>query len=341
MTATAFIHAIAVAIAVAAGTGTTDTSDHEFTGVTRDTDVRLDLVTPGDEPADRAGASNVSAASTPTRWQRAPMCTDWAMAGEDPHAVSVEFFGSIPACGAEGQVTARIECGDGEEIQDPLWRSDPLDGSDLYGGWRRVSYYTCTTDPIHALAIEAWQSMTIAPEGYVLQPDNGWATTHQGFYAVPNAEAQTATVTLTGTTVTLRATPTTWHWSSTDGDKYVHTTPAGGYESDDLPITFTPGERRIGWNLTTTWEGAYSLNGGSTWIDAPGTATTTSEQRSIHLYSPTPRLVDCDLGGNCASGQKAPTGAVPTLTDPDADGIDNHAVPDDDINAYLDKVGRG
>ncbi|WP_152649111.1 hypothetical protein [Demequina flava] len=204
-----------------------------------------------------------------------------------------------------------------------------------------MSNYTCTTDPIHALAIEAWQSMTIAPEGYVLQPDNGWATTHQGFYAIPNGEPQTATVTLAGTTVTLRATPTTWHWSSTDGDEYVHTTPSGGYESDDDPITFMPGERRIGWNLTTTWEGAYSLNGGDTWIDAPGTATTTSEQRSVHLYSPTPRLVDCDLGGNCASGQKAPTGAVPTLTDPDADGTDNYTVPDDDINTYLDKVGRG
>ncbi|WP_161794579.1 hypothetical protein, partial [Demequina globuliformis] len=178
-------------------------------------------------------------------------------------------------------------------------------------------------------------SMTITPTTYELQPNHGWATTHQGFYAIPDTTPQTTTVTLAGTTITLKATPTTWEWTSTDGDHITHTQPSRGHNSDDDPITFSPGERRIGWNLTTTWTGSYTLNG-TTRINAPGTATTTSPPRSIHLYTPTPRLVDCDLNGHCTSHNPPPHQPAPTLTDPDADGTDNHTIPDNQIDAYLE-----
>lgn len=132
----------------------------------------------------------------------------------------------------------------------------------------------------------------------------------------------------------LRATPTQFTWTTPDGTEHT-TTETGGYETGAAPITFERREHRTALTLTTTWEGHYSLNGGTTWTVAPGTATTTSAPTSIHIYNPRARLVDCDSTGHCTHGKPATT-TGPTLTDPDNDGIDNHTIPDDHINAYLD-----
>ncbi|WP_236683142.1 hypothetical protein, partial [Demequina globuliformis] len=79
------------------------------------------------------------------------------MTGEDPHALSVEFYGAVPSCGGpEGEVTPTIQCNEHEAVQDPLWRSAPINDT-AYGPWMRVSDYTCTQDPIHAAAINAWR----------------------------------------------------------------------------------------------------------------------------------------------------------------------------------------
>ncbi len=305
----------------------------EFIGATSDTsvDVRVDEPSVAEQLSRQESGKAVV---NPPRWQRAPMCTGWGMTGEDPHGASIEFFGAVPTCSDAGAIEPGVECGDGEALQEPLWRSDP-DENGTYGSWIRVSGYTCTADPLHAAAINAWDAMVITPSSYQLQPDTGWATTQDGFYAVPDTTPQVSTVNLAGTDVTLRATPVTWTWSDSDGDTHVEHRPNRGYESGAEPFTFTAGERRLQWNLTTTWSGTYSLDGGVTWVDAPGTATTTSEPRSIHLYSPRARLVDCDTYGRCTSGNAAPRGPVPTVTDPDADGIDNFTVPDDQISAYL------
>ncbi|MDE0572714.1 hypothetical protein ON058_04705 [Demequina sp. B12] len=210
-----------------------------------------------------------------------------------------------------------------------------------YGPWRRVTGYTCATDPVHAAAINAWQSMTITPPGYTWWPGDGWTTTSWGLFPTVDDTPQTVTVNLAGTDVMLRATPTRWVWTQTDGTTHPMTR-ADSSQADTPPVAFARGpERRTQLALTTTWEGHYSLNNATTWIQAPGTATTTNPPQSLHIYNPKPRLVDCDLNGHCNSGQTAPTGPVPTITDPDADGTDNHTIPDNHIEDYLEKTGVG
>ncbi|WP_084076895.1 hypothetical protein [Demequina sp. NBRC 110057] len=204
-----------------------------------------------------------------------------------------------------------------------------------FGPWQIASDYSCTTDPLYDAAIAAWRSMEITPTSYDLQPNTGYAVTTLGIVPVADGSPQTRTVTLLGTDVQLRATPADFTWSTDDGEAWTTTDPGATYANGGEPHTFDPGERRIHLTLATTWTGEFSLNGGTTWIDAPGTATTTSATTSVHLYNPRSRLVDCDLSGHCDSGNAATAAPSPSLLDPDADGTDNYTVPDDQIDAYL------
>ena len=95
----------------------------------------------------------------------------------------------------------------------------------------------------------------------------------------------------------------------------------------------TPSKKSLP-TLTTTWRGEFSTNGGVTWRDAPGTATTTSNSTTVHVYNPHTHRVDCDLDGNCVNGTQG-GGNKKTILDPDGDGIDNYLIPDDKIDAYL------
>ncbi|GMA36914.1 hypothetical protein [Demequina litorisediminis] len=207
-------------------------------------------------------------------------------------------------------------------------------GDGSYGAWQLIEHYTCATDPLYEAAINAWRSMEITPTNYETQPDTGYAITTLGIIPIADDSPRTRTVTLLGTSVHLRATPTDFTWSA-DGDTWTTTDPGTTHANGGTPLTFDAGERRIHLGLTTTWTGQFSLNNGNTWIDAPGTATTTSPSTSIHLYSPRARLVDCDLNGTCTSSQQATNATTPNFLDPDADGTDNYTVPDNEIDAYL------
>jgi hypothetical protein len=133
----------------------------------------------------------------------------------------------------------------------------------------------------------------------------------------------------------LRAKPTNQEWSVTevtDTDTKTATVSAD-------TITFERREHRVHLGLSTTWEGHYSLDGGTTWIQAPGTATTTTDPQPLHVFNPRARLVNCDTNGNCRDGGHSDNPF--TLTDPDADGTDNHTIDDTHINAYLDTRNAG
>ncbi|MFW7414133.1 hypothetical protein [Demequina sp. SO4-18] len=182
--------------------------------------------------------------------------------------------------------------------------------------------------------------MDITPTSYTTQPATGWAIASMGVIPIASTDPQTNAVTVLGTTVLLRATPTGFAWSTSDGTEITTSGANAGDGSGAQPLTFERREHRAELTLTTTWTGHYSLNGGATWAEAPGTATTTSASTSIHIFNPRVQLVDCDTTGDCSTGS-TPGQQTSTLTDPDGDGIDNHLIPDHAIDAYLDARANG
>lgn len=268
------------------------------------------------------------------RYQRHDVCLEWLSGGIDRGDQPLAIGGELTECAGGISTPPPGTCEPGETVLPPLFRST-ADGAGGWGPWVRVGGYGCDTDALYAAAIDAWRSMAISPTAYEIQPDTGYAVASLGVVPIAQGGPQTTTVTLLGANVQLRATPTEFHWSTTDGDSWTATEPGASYANGGEPHLFAPGERRIQLTLATTWAGEFSLNGGATWIDAPGTATTTSDTTSIHVYSPRSRLVDCDLNGDCGSSNSGSTSVTPALLDPDGDGVDNYTIPDAQIAKYL------
>ena len=241
--------------------------------------------------------------------------------------------GAIPDCAGDVLLPA-VPCADGQVALEPWWASRPQ-GDGTYGPWSQVSSFQCTGDLIYAQVANAWETMPIVPNTYQVQPSTGYAIAELGVNLVVDMNPRTLAVTLMGTPVTIRAVPTQYSWSNTDGTTWTSTTAGKTYEQGGTPFTFPrTAEHRTTFTLTTTWRGEYSTNGGATWRDAPGTATTTSTSTSVHVYNPHTHLVDCDLNGNCINGSPG-GGDQKTILDPDGDGIDNYLIPDNQIGDYL------
>ncbi|NTV40348.1 MAG: hypothetical protein HGA51_10420, partial [Demequinaceae bacterium] len=207
--------------------------------------------------------------------------------------------------------------------------------SGAYGPWTQQSSFQCTGDLLLAQVAQAWETMPIAPNTYVVQPGAGFAIAELGVNLVVDTNPRTLDVTLMGTPVTIRAVATQYTWTNTDGTVWTSTTPGKPFDQGGTPFVFprTP-EHRTTFTLTTTWRGEFTTNAGGTWRDAPGTATTTSGPTTVHVYNPHTHLVDCDLNGNCITGSQG-AGNQNTILDPDGDGIDNYLIPDNQIADYL------
>jgi len=296
--------------------------------------VEVEALHDGSDDVGSDGASTVSDGPA-DRYQRHAICVEWTDGG-DGLAVVPLWPGDIPPCGTDYVPPADF-CMPGSTPIDPLWvsRVQP-DGS--YSSWQMVTGYECTASPLPAAIAAAWQQMTIDPSAFVLTPDLGWAIATWGVTPNVDESAQQQNVTVLGFDVLLRATPAGFSWTTDDGTGATNAITSEGPAGE--AITFARREHRAQLSVTTTWTGDYSLDGGATWTPAPGTATTTTTQ-SLHVFNPRAHLVNCNLDGHCTDGNRAPTHPL-TVTDPDADGIDNHTIPDADIDAYLAtrKAGR-
>lgn len=316
------------------GTTTCDRpSNPQVFGTTCGDSVQVSTSDQGTEQGSEGSTRQVSDIPK-VRQMRHVLCADWVVpVGGSAGDGLVSWEGEIPACSEPFEVMDDF-CPDGAEPLAPMWRSRLIDAdSETFGPWQMVSGYECQEDPLVGAIVEAWRQMTITPQVVDVLPNNGWARATWGVMADLDDAPQTSTVSVLGTEVVLRATPTDQEWTVTDvvtGDSWPGVFETGSHGEE--VIMFDRKEHRVSLGLTTTWEGHYSLNGGTTWIPAPGTATTTSEPRSVHIYNPRARLVNCDTFGDCMDGG---TSRNPfTMTDPDADGIDNYEVPNDEIGAY-------
>ncbi len=278
----------------------------------------------------------VSASASGDRWQRHAICSEWVTFTRVGQVGSATFKKSwnpsIPDCTGEPFRPLDI-CPDGTIPLDPWWVS--REDSGTYGPWEIAGSQQCAGDLLLAQVERAWATMPIAPNTYVTQPSAGFAIAELGVNLVVDTNPRTLDVTLMGTPVTIRAVATQYTWTNTDGTVWTSTSPGKLHNQGGEPFTFprTP-EHRTTFTLTTTWRGEFSTNAGATWRDAPGTATTTSNSTTVHVYNPHTHLVDCDLNGNCITGSQG-GGNQKTILDPDGDGIDNYLIPDNQIADYL------
>ena len=287
------------------------------------------------EEAAAQGAPSAGAGSG-DRWQRHAICNDWVTFVR-VGAVGVARFTTswspeVPAC-TDGEFSPIAECVDGSVPLDPWWVSREESGT--YGPWEITGSQECQGDIVARLVEQAWASMPIAPNTYEVQPSGGYAVAELGVNLIVDTNPRTMDVTLLGTPVIIRAVPTLYSWTNTDGTVWASTDPGKRYADGGEPFTFPrKPEHRTTFTLTTTWRGEFSTTNGVTWREAPGTATTTSNSTTVHVYNPHAHRVDCDLDGNCVNGTQG-AGNQKTAYDPDGDGILNYLIPDDKIDDYL------
>jgi len=280
-----------------------------------------------------AQGANTAGSSLGDRWQRHDVCREWITVELTGQMFGGVWNDSIPGCAGEVVMPA-VSCPDGQAFLAPWWVSkQAADGS--FGPWTQAGHYECAADILLAQVEAAWASMPIAANTYGVQPGAGYAIAEMGVILAVDTTPRTIDVTLMGTPVTIRAVANQYTWTNTDGTTWTSTTPGKTYEEGGEPFTFprVP-EHRTAFTLTTTWRGEFTTNGGATWRDAPGTATTTSTSTTVHVYNPHSHIVDCDLNGNCINGSQG-GGDQKTILDPDGDGIDNYLIPDDKIDDYL------
>ena len=288
------------------------------------------VVVKNSEDASHQGAPT-SGAGVADRWQRHAVCLEWYTEEVGGVRFAGSWEGEIPSCVT--QMEPPDNCPDGQVALMPWWRSQALAGG-TFGPWVQVGGYQCASDLIYAQVAVEWAQMPITPTDYRLEPATGWAIAELGVNPIADGTPQTMDTTILGTPVIIRAVPVSYTWSGDDGTNVTLMSPGKPYADGGTPFSLPKHQHRATLTLTTTWRGEYSINGGASWSDAPGTATTTSASTTLHVYHPHTHLVDCDLNGNCLSGKQAPKNPS-TLLDPDGDGIDNFLIPDAHINDYL------
>jgi len=300
----------------------------DFGGDTRGSDESAGVYLSGTEASDQ-GAPTADT-GLQDRWQRHAVCLEWYTEEVGGVRFAGSWSGEIPSC---VNVREPAVCPDGQVALDPWWRSEALaDGT--FGPWVQVGSFQCAADLIYAQVAQEWARMPITPSVYRLEPATGWAIADLGVNPIVDGTPQTMDTTILGTPVIIRAVPVSFTWTGDDGTNLTTSTPGRPYAQGGTPFTLAKHQHRVTLSLMTVWRGEYSVNGGATWAEAPGSATTTSASATLHVYHPHTHLVDCDLNGNCLSGKRAPKNPS-TLLDPDGDGIENFLIPDDQIADYL------
>lgn len=212
--------------------------------------------------------------------------------------------GIYPAEGAVcpvGGAYAVVQCDEGTYAVMPLWERTAISQDPLrWGPWRMILGARCAQVGDFALEVaQAWDQMPIAPHQITLQPPTGWVFASVPTIAMVDREPRQITTQLLGRQVLIRALPGTMTWDWGHGTPTVTTDLGNPYPNQTLTHTYAYFEGDVTIHLTSTWSGQYSLDGGATWLPAPGTATTLSTPVPLTVYNPHTHLVDCDLSGTC------------------------------------------
>lgn len=258
-------------------------------GFTADSSVHVWYGTGNGAAADIPG--NPPSSAGKTQWDYAYQCVDSLFRYDQDHGCP---DGRLP----------RIEyCDDGSEATPPLWRRpESPPGSGQWGQWSMYRNYHCSAETTFDYHLRiAWQQMPIAPHTITLQPDTGWVFANVPTIAMVDREPRQLPTTILGRAVLIRANPGAMTWTWGDGTTTITYDRGNPYPNQTLTHTYAYFEGDVVITLTSTWSGEYSLDGGTTWRPAPGTARTDSTPIPLTVYNPHTHIVACDTNGNCRS----------------------------------------
>ncbi|MCB2412332.1 hypothetical protein LGT39_05655, partial [Demequina sp. TTPB684] len=205
--------AVAVALTLTAGSITGETTDDS-------------IISHGTEAAAQLGAPTAGASSS-DRWMRHELCREWFTVELTGEMFPGVWDDEIPECATVLPPPPNF-CPDGEVALAPWWVSRHL-GDGVYGPWRQTGGHQCTSDILYTQVAQAWASMPIAPNTYDVQPEGGYAVAELGVNLIVDTNPRTMDVTLLGTPVTIRAVPTLYTWTNTDGTVWTSTDPGKPY----------------------------------------------------------------------------------------------------------------
>src|SRR5690625_1972312 len=136
-------------------------------------------------------------------------------------------------------------------------------------------------------------SMPVKPLEASAGPPDGWLPVNMLNVLYTDPEEQVLDVELLDTPVSVRATPTSYHWDLGDGNTISTDNPGEPYPSTEISATYT----QEGWydiTLTTTFSGQFSVDGGP-WQDIDGTIEVASEPIPLYSKSLESRLVNSEV----------------------------------------------
>ncbi len=155
---------------------------------------------------------------------------------------------------------------------------------------------TATGTAPSALNIEAavateFRRIPLTPSGITIQPSRGWTLVNVDTILMTDPTPQTATTTVLGIPVLVRATPARYTWTFGDGSAPLTTTdPGSPWPDHTISHAFrTAGTCTLG--LTTEWTGEFQIGGTTTWRPITGTAVTTESAPPLEIRQATNALV--------------------------------------------------
>jgi hypothetical protein len=223
----------------------------------------------------------------------------------DPAARLIEYLSAYPCgvdaegispsdtpCGPRNDPLLPPDCGRAEPVR-PLWYRTRQPGSAVWSDWQMAYGWTCPADHLPQLTAEDFQRLEIAAPALTVQPNRGWVLVNKETIVYSDDATQTLHTALLGHPVTVRATPTSWHWDYGDGHTATTKSPGRPYPDQTVWHTYTAlGTRHV--TLTVTWSGSYSYDETPGWRPVDGTATTTAtspdftvEERRSYLVAQT------------------------------------------------------
>jgi hypothetical protein len=132
-----------------------------------------------------------------------------------------------------------------------------------------------TAADVAAAVATEFRRIPLTPSGITVQPDRGWTLVNVETIVRTDPTPQTATTTVLGIPVLVRATPARYTWTFGDGSAPLTTTdPGSPWPDHTISHAYrTAGTTEI--SLTTDWAGEFQVAGTTTWNPINGTASTT------------------------------------------------------------------